>query len=55
MASAMTSVSRPLAVHPRGEQWRQLDVTVANLTFDQLYWMSRFADVDVRSRCARSR
>jgi hypothetical protein len=30
---------RLLAEHPRGEEWRQLDVTVANLTLDQLVGM----------------
>jgi hypothetical protein len=32
--------ARLLAEHPRGEEWRQLDVTVANLTLDQLIRMS---------------
>lgn len=40
--------ARLLAAHPRGEQWCQLDVTVANLTVDQLHWMNRFADADTR-------
>lgn len=31
--------ARLLAGHPRGEEWRQLDVTVANLTLDQLVGM----------------
>jgi hypothetical protein len=47
--------ARLLAVHPRGEQWRQLDVTVANLTFDQLHWMGRFADADTRRDRVRTR
>jgi hypothetical protein len=37
--------ARLLAEHPRGEEWRQLDVTVANLTLDQLTgwagWLDR--------------
>lgn len=32
---------RLLAEHPRGAQWLQLDVTVANLTFDQLERLGR--------------
>jgi hypothetical protein len=31
--------ARLLAEHPRGEEWRQLDVTVANLALDQLIRM----------------
>jgi hypothetical protein len=38
--------ARLLAAHPRSEQWRQLDVTVANLTFDQLDRMGRLIDAD---------
>lgn len=37
---------RLLAVHPRGEQWRQLDVTVANLDFDRLERMGGLVDAD---------
>jgi hypothetical protein len=33
-----------LAEHPRGEQWLQLDVTVANLTFDQLERLARLVE-----------
>jgi hypothetical protein len=37
---------RMLAVHPRREQWRQLDVTVANLDFDRLERMGELVDAD---------
>lgn len=33
--------ARLLSAHPRGEVWRQLDVTVAALSFDQLEGLSR--------------
>lgn len=42
--------ARLLAAHPRGEQWRQLDVTVANLTFDQLELMGALAEPDAAAR-----
>ncbi|WNV90247.1 hypothetical protein [Umezawaea sp. Da 62-37] len=33
-----------LAQHPRGEQWRQLDVTIANLTFEQITRMGSLGE-----------
>ncbi|MBV9013190.1 MAG: hypothetical protein JO272_14275 [Pseudonocardiales bacterium] len=47
--------ARLLAEHPRGEQWRQLDVTVTNLTFDQLDRMARLADTPTARDRARTR
>lgn len=44
--------ARLLAAHPRGEQWRQIDVTVANLTFDQLERMGALAEPDAAARDA---
>lgn len=35
---------RLLAVHPRGEQWLQLDVTVVNLDFDRLERIGELVD-----------
>jgi hypothetical protein len=37
--------ARLLAEHPRGEEWRQLDVTVANLTLDQLIRMGGLVEL----------
>ena len=35
---------RLLAVHPRGEQWHQLDITVVNLDFDRLQRIGELVD-----------
>ncbi len=40
--------ARLLAEHPRGEEWRQLDVTVANLTLVQVMQMGGLGIEDVR-------
>lgn len=41
-----------LAQHPRGEQWRQLDVTIANLTFEQITHMGSLAEERAAERQA---
>ncbi len=41
--------------HPRGGQWRDLDVTVANLTFEQTFRMAGHAGLDGRREEARAR
>jgi hypothetical protein len=41
--------------HPRAGQWQQLDVTVANLTFEQTFQMAELAAHDGRREAARSR
>src|SRR5947207_2408314 len=41
--------------HPRAGQWQQLDVTVANLTFEQTFQMADLAAHDGRREAARSR
>ncbi|MGH3807724.1 MAG: hypothetical protein ACRDRU_14090 [Pseudonocardiaceae bacterium] len=46
--------ARLLAEHPRGEQWRQLDVTVANLTLDQLARMGELVEPDDRRAATRA-
>jgi hypothetical protein len=46
--------ARLLAAHPRGEQWHQLDVTVANLTLDQLWRMGDLAGPDDQRAAARA-
>jgi hypothetical protein len=46
--------ARLLAAHPRGAQWQQLDVTVANLTLSQLMWMGEMAGPDDRRAAARA-
>ena len=45
--------ARLLAEHPRGEEWRQLDVTVANLTLDQLIGMGGMVGPGDRRAAAR--
>jgi len=47
--------ARLLAAHPRGEQWRQLDVTVANLTISQLLRMGELTGPDDRRAARRAR
>jgi hypothetical protein len=46
--------ARLLATHPRSEQWRQLDVTVANLTLDQLGRMGELARPDDHRAATRT-
>ncbi|WP_158852898.1 hypothetical protein [Saccharothrix deserti] len=41
-----------LAQHPRGEQWRQLDVTIANLTFEQITRMGSLGEERASDRQA---
>ncbi|MGH3809115.1 MAG: hypothetical protein ACRDRU_21325 [Pseudonocardiaceae bacterium] len=43
-----------LAAHPRGQEWRQLDVTVANLTIDQLIRMGELMGSDDQHVAARA-
>lgn len=47
--------ARLLAAHPRGEQWRQLDVTVANLTLSQLMRMGELTGPDDQRAATRAR
>ncbi|MGH3722450.1 MAG: hypothetical protein ACRDRI_27175 [Pseudonocardiaceae bacterium] len=46
--------ARLLAAHPRGQEWRQLDVTVANLTIGQLIRMGELTGSDHRHVAARA-
>jgi hypothetical protein len=46
--------ARLLAEHPRGEEWRHLDVTVANLTLDQLWRMAELTGPDHSRATARA-
>ncbi len=46
--------ARLLAEHPRGEEWRQLDVTVANLTLDQLIRMGGLVEPGDQRAAARA-
>jgi hypothetical protein len=46
--------ARLLAEHPRGEEWRQLDITVANLTLDQLIRMGGLVEPGDRRAAARA-
>ncbi len=46
--------ARLLAAHPRGEEWRPLDVTVASLTIDQLIRMGELMESDDRHVAARA-
>ena len=46
--------ARLLAEHPRGEEWRQLDVTVANLTLDQLVGMGGLVEPGDQRAAARA-
>ncbi len=41
--------------HPRADQWQELDVTVANLTFEQTFRMAEHAAHDGRREEARVR
>jgi hypothetical protein len=46
--------ARLRAEHPRGEEWRQLDVTVANLTLDQLIGMGGLVEPGDQRAAARA-
>jgi hypothetical protein len=46
--------ARLLAAHPRGAQWQQLDVTVANLTLSQLMQMGELAGPDDQRAATRA-
>ncbi|HEX5346539.1 MAG TPA: hypothetical protein VFW64_05475 [Pseudonocardiaceae bacterium] len=46
--------ARLLAEHPRGEEWRQLDVTVANPTLDQLIRMGGLVEPGDQRAAARA-